>query len=152
MLSLYAAKQSISRGSVRCFSVSSARFNSPLFPKLESITQADLTLQKPSTTNATENTASSSSDLKVPAGDKEWYYISRSRSEQLPVYCKVRANGHRSTIIRKIQGSTPLLKSDLMAILGFSKDDIKIKQTSNQIVIKGDHVRTIKSLLTAAQF
>lgn len=146
MLSLYATKQAITKSSLRTFSTSAIRSNSALFPKLESITQADLSLQKQLTSAGTSN-----ENLK-PTGDHEWYYISRSRGDQLPVYCEIRANGHRSTIIRKIQGSTPLLKSDLMAILGLPKDDIKIKQTSNQIVIKGDHVKTVKSLLQAAKF
>lgn len=145
MLSSSVFRSTVCQKSVRSFGTSVTRSNSLLFPKLESITQADLALHKPSSTGSLNETFS-------PTGDNEWYYISRSRGKQLPVYCEIRANGHRSTIIRKIQGSTPLLKSDLMAILGLSKEDIKIKQTSNQIVIKGDHVKTLKSLLEAAKF
>lgn len=104
-----------------------------LFPSLDSISQADLTLSKNSNGSA-------------------WYRVSRTKANQLPVYADVRANGHRTTIIRRIEGSVPLLKQDLRTALGLGPDDIKIKPTSGQIKIKGDHVNSVKRLLSEAKF
>lgn len=103
-----------------------------LFPSLDSITADDLVLKK--------STASK-------AG---WYNITRTRGNQLPVYSDVRANGHRTTIIRRVEGSLPLLKQDLRHALGLPNDDIKIKPTSNQIVIKGDRVKEVRAILRNA--
>lgn len=103
-----------------------------LFPNLSTISQADLVL-----TTAT------------PGVGGGWYRVTRTKGNQLPVYADVRANGHRTTIIRRIEGSPVLLKADLKEALGLRKEDIKIKPTSGQIKIKGDHVRSVKHLLSA---
>lgn len=148
MLSSTTARQALSsvvRASTRSLSTSSAgldtSLNTSLFPKLDSISQSDLVFQK----NQVSNEA-------LKTSEKEWYNITRTRGNQLPVYSYIRGNGDRSTIIRRIEGSAPLLKSDLMAILGLHRDDIKIKATSNQLKIKGDYVDLIKSLFDAAKF
>lgn len=111
-----------------------------LFPSLESITINDLSLQR----------------AQPPATPKKdqagWYRVTRTKANQLPVYSEVRANGHRSTIIRRIEGSVTLLKSDLMKALELPKESIKIKPTSNQIKIKGDYVYKIRELFTEANF
>lgn len=104
-----------------------------LFPTLESVDFADFTLNK-----AASET------------DSYWYNISRTSGNQLPVYSDVRGNGHRTTIIRRVEGSLPLLKHDLMVALDLSKDDIKIKNTSKQIIVKGDRVKQIRALLRQA--
>lgn len=109
-----------------------------LFPSLDSITAKDLSFQRVQpAANPTEEKAG-------------WYRITRTKANQLPVYSEVRANGHRSTIIRRIEGSITLLKSDLMKALELPKDSIKIKPTSNQIKIKGDYVYKIRELFTEA--
>lgn len=99
-----------------------------LFPSLDDISAEDLVLNKTS-----------------PA-KSGWYNITRTRGNQLPVYSDVRANGHRTTLIRRIEGSLPLLKQDLKKALNLTNDDIKIKATSNQIVIKGDRVKEVRAL------
>lgn len=103
-----------------------------LFPRLEDITAQDLTLQK----NTPEKNG--------------WYNITRTRGNQLPVYSEVRANGHRRTVIRRVEGSLPLLKDDLKRALFLESDAIKIKPTSNQIIIRGDYVKEIRSLFREA--
>jgi hypothetical protein len=103
-----------------------------LFPTLEAVPASAYTL-----TQATPDKAG-------------WYSVSRTRGNQLPVYADVRANGHRTTIIRRIEGSLPLLKRDLLAALGLDKDQIKIKPVSNQIVITGDHVKQVRALFRQA--
>ncbi|KAF5099127.1 hypothetical protein D0Z03_001075 [Geotrichum reessii] len=80
----------------------------------------------------------------------DWYSVSRTRGNQLPVYADVRANGHRTTIIRRIEGSLPLLKRDLLDALSLDKDRIKIKPVSNQIVITGDYVKQVRALFRQA--
>lgn len=103
-----------------------------LFPSLDSIAIEDLTIQKASPSKS------------------GWYNLTRTRGNQLPVYSVVRANGHRTTLIRRIEGSLPLLKQDLKAALGLESEEIKIKPTSNQIVIKGDRVKAVRALLLKA--
>lgn len=103
-----------------------------LFPSLDSIAAEDLVLKKSTPSKA------------------GWYNITRTRGNQLPVYSEVRANGHRTTLIRRIEGSVPLLKQDLKISLGLKNDEIKIKPTSNQIVIKGDRVKEVRALLRSA--
>jgi len=103
-----------------------------LFPTLDAVPEAAYTL-----TQATPEKAG-------------WYSLSRTRGNQLPVYADVRANGHRTTIIRRIEGSLPLLKRDLLSALGLDKDQIKIKPVSNQIVIAGDYVKQVRALFRQA--
>lgn len=115
-----------------------------LFPSLENISQNDLILHK--------KNASAVDGVFYPLDKSGWYKVSRTKANQLPVYSDVRGNGHRVTVIRRIEGSVGLLKDDIRRALGLSKDEIKIKPTSNQIKIRGDRVHQIRQLLLDANF
>lgn len=78
---------------------------------------------------------------------KSWYFISRSRSNNLPVYLDYKVSGKITTIIRKIEGNVSQLRNDLLIELAAPRKDVVIKDASKQIVIRGDYAQQVKEIL-----
>ncbi|ANB15259.1 mitochondrial 54S ribosomal protein IMG2 [Sugiyamaella lignohabitans] len=106
-----------------------------MFPSLDKVSASDLVLKK----------------LSNDQG-KAWYTITRTRSGLLPVYSDIKADGSVKTVIRRIEGDVSQLRNDIKLALGISKHDIYIKDTSKQIVIRGDYVSHVKQILQKAEF
>lgn len=103
------------------------------FPSLESV-QA-------------ENLAFQSNGNVLEGKPKSWYFISRTRSNKLPVYLDYKVSGKITTIIRKIEGNVSQLRNDLLIELAAPKKDVVIKDASKQIVIRGDYAQQVKEIL-----
>lgn len=76
-----------------------------------------------------------------------WYNIKRSRAGSLPIYTEHMANGSVLTVIRKIEGNVSQLRNDIQAALNLRKKAIFIKDTSKQIVLKGNQASALRQYL-----
>lgn len=80
---------------------------------------------------------------------KAWYYVERTRAGNIPVYTDYNNAGHCWTEVRKIRGSAGALKNDLKKLLDIPKKDIWVIDTSNRILIKGNHCAKVREILRA---
>ncbi|CAB4254767.1 similar to Saccharomyces cerevisiae YCR071C IMG2 Mitochondrial ribosomal protein of the large subunit [Maudiozyma barnettii] len=105
--------------------------NKGLFPKLEDISMNELISEQ------------------IPF-EKGKYFISRSKTGNLPVYSDTKGGGNKLiTEIRKIQGDVIQLRNDLREQLPFIPEkNWKVLTQSRKIIIKGDAVKQVKGILT----
>lgn len=76
------------------------------------------------------------------------YYVQRSHTGNLPVYLDAKNGTGVVTELRKIEGDVTKLRNDLQNNLPhIPKDNWKCVMQSNKIIIKGDFVRDVKSVL-----
>jgi len=65
------------------------------------------------------------------------FFVSRSRSQQLPVYTEFKRGGSkRQLLIRRVAGNSSLLASRIAADLGVPRDHIAVNSLTNGIAIK----------------
>jgi len=77
------------------------------------------------------------------------FYISRTKTFNLPVYSDVKKSGERFTIIRRIAGDVELLESELRKFV--PKNRIE-KKAGGGIRIKGDYTIAIRAWLHGLGF
>lgn len=87
---------------------------------------------------------------QIPSESKVWYFVERTKSGNLPVYTDYNNAGGVWTEVRKIQGNAGALRNDLKAALDLSKREIWVQDTSNRVIIKGNHSQTVKEILGQA--
>lgn len=125
-------RHTLYRNTLRC----SRRLHTPaaaatLFPPLSSVSPAQLL--------GNENTR--------PTGT---YFVERSATGNLPVYSDTKGGGNKLvTEVRRVQGDVLALRNDLQAALPYiPRDNWKVLLQSRKIIIKGDAVKQVKSVLS----
>ena len=87
----------------------------------------------PASTSASSTTESSSS----PPLRTEPYHVSRTPSQQLPIYLLAKRGGNlHQTRVKKIEGDIATLRKELQQALVIDEEDIKINQLTRHIIIK----------------
>lgn len=69
-------------------------------------------------------------------GEKLLYHVTRTKSQQLPVYTDVKNSNRKLTLVRKIAGNVNVLKNELQEYIGLANDRIAVNDLTNNIVIK----------------
>ncbi|KAL2106881.1 hypothetical protein VUR80DRAFT_6077 [Thermomyces stellatus] len=81
------------------------------------------------------------------------YHVSRTASNNFPVYKRIRAGGsHRSTQVRRVEGDPIRLRDDLRATLDVDADDVIVNPRTRHVIVKGDHMSQIKEFLKQKGF
>lgn len=103
----------------------------PLFPPLSAVSPGELISERQTFGHGT-------------------YYVERSATGNLPVYSDTKGGGNKPvTEIRKVQGDVIALRNDLQAALPFiPRDNWKVLLQSRKIIIKGDAVKQVKTVLS----
>jgi hypothetical protein len=134
----YATKASIPKRlpegrSGEAFTVNNAYIQS-MFPDVDAITPEDLTVR--------------SLEKNEPLSGR-WYSISRTKTGELPIYRGYKGTGVKVpiTLIRRVEGDVGQLKQDLKRELNLVNREIWIKDTSKQLVIRGDRTLEVRRLL-----
>ncbi|KAL7749981.1 54S ribosomal protein img2, mitochondrial [Sorochytrium milnesiophthora] len=78
------------------------------------------------------------------------YFVSRTASKRLPVYTEFRNGNRVLTIVRRIQGDSKVLASDLRPALVEAKIDVS--PTSGNLIVKGNHADAIRRWLAEKGF
>lgn len=86
-------------------------------------------------------------DLADQHEGKAWYFVERTRAGNVPVYTDYNNAGHCWTEVRKIHGSAGALKNDLKKVLDLPKKDIWVLDSSNRILIRGNHCARVRQIL-----
>lgn len=90
---------------------------------------------------------------KVPLGTKFAYHVSRTPSENLPVYLDRKRGGNlHLTMIRKIAGDARKLRDDVVEYLGLEEDRCWVNPLTNQVVMKGWHKEALVPWLESKRF
>jgi large subunit ribosomal protein L49 len=100
-----------------------------------------------------ESSNSSTSTESKPIGDKLPYHVTRTHTNNLPVYVDVRSGGTRiETMIRRVHGDSNRLLKDVSQALGL--DDVKayVKQPTGHVIFKGRHKDQIMDFLVKQGF
>ena len=81
------------------------------------------------------------------------YYVTRTRSNELPVYCSVKRGGNLLlTQVRKIDGKKEILRDELRQLLGVASEDAVVNGTTGHIIIKGHYKPEIVQFLRERRF
>lgn len=79
------------------------------------------------------------------------YHVSRSATNNLPVYSEVR-NTLYLTVIRRISGDLNKLRDDVAAHLNLDEEWCYVKQQSGQVVVKGRRKAALEEFLQGKGF
>ncbi|KAI9861502.1 MAG: hypothetical protein M1824_002394 [Vezdaea acicularis] len=95
--------------------------------------------------------------VKVQVASKppptEKYFVSRSKSGNLPVYLQAKRGGNlRQTKIQKIEGDVSILQKQLIEALALSKDQVTINYLTKHIIIKGWKRQEVMDFLGSRNF
>ncbi|CAA93160.1 54S ribosomal protein img2, mitochondrial [Schizosaccharomyces pombe] len=76
------------------------------------------------------------------------FHVSRTPSKNLPVYLDYKQRGTKIlTLIRKIHGDSNALRLRLISTLKMSPKDVYVNKLTNQVVLKGNHIVTVREWL-----
>ncbi|GMM53051.1 mitochondrial 54S ribosomal protein [Starmerella bacillaris] len=84
--------------------------------------------------------------LLTPTPGK-WYNLRPSRNGKLPIYTDYNNAGHCWTEVRRIEGDIALFRSDLQDALNLTNKEVFVKQASPTVVLKGNRVAELRTLL-----
>jgi large subunit ribosomal protein L49 len=92
-------------------------------------------------TDAPKTAASMSTPVSAPTKPattpKQPYRVSRTPSNNLPVYLLAKSGGNlKQTKVRKIEGDIKLLRAHLQQALGLKENEVTINQLTQQIIIR----------------
>lgn len=81
------------------------------------------------------------------------YHVSRTPSNNLPVYHDTRNGGtRRETIIRKISGDPAPLRDAIRDYLGVAEDRVWVGKVTGHVYVKGHHKATVDRFLVERGF
>ncbi|KAK3054822.1 54S ribosomal protein img2, mitochondrial [Extremus antarcticus] len=85
------------------------------------------------------------------------YFVSRTRSNELPVYHDVKRGGNlKLTLVRKVDGKVEALRDELRTTLGTSvgldQDRVVVNGVTRQVVIKGHYKMEVERFLRERRF
>ncbi|KAK1760297.1 putative mitochondrial large ribosomal subunit [Echria macrotheca] len=101
----------------------------------------------------TTQAAEASANEEPQARPRPPYLVSRTPSNNLPVYHLAKRGGnYKLTSIKKIDGDKRALQQDLAKALGLSTEQVKIKVPTGHIEVKGHHKSQVESWLQEQGF
>ena len=164
VIQLAKANNDLQYGHVTAQSLNSASPVESTAQSTESVSSSAESIKSasPSAESASTSVESPSSSMRNRSGLPKYYVNRTVLNRQLPVYQHLLAKGTRVyTVIKRIEGDAAALRSEILPLVlpSGSKMSDKDKESklpiitpSNSIIIKGDHVQTIKQYLTLRGF
>ncbi|KIW02803.1 uncharacterized protein PV09_05864 [Verruconis gallopava] len=98
-------------------------------------------------------TASGSTEMAPSSSPLLPYHVSRTPSNNLPVYHDTRnGNTRKETIIRKISGDARPLRDAIRELLGVEAEKVWIGKVTGHVYVKGHHKAKIERFLAEKGF
>ncbi|KAK3814415.1 MAG: mitochondrial large subunit ribosomal protein-domain-containing protein [Benniella sp.] len=136
---MFAASKSFATRCLRSFTTSASALNAPASTSKTTATASEV-VAKAAAPKATS-----------PPPLPKSYFVERTKSGQLPVYRDIRNGGTRELIIvRKIQGDAGALRTQMLQT--YPGTDIRVNERSNQLVLQGLPIGSIRQWLILKGF
>ena len=166
-MALQASRRSISqfRSASRACSAQRWRFSTSAIRRIDAIkvdstspseaplSEASIHAQSQSPTLSDVPTRAPSSRTEKSPSTLPRYHVSRTPSNNLPVYQDIRNGGTRKeTIVRKLAGDAGSLRDELRILLGVEDERVWVGKVTGHVYVKGHHKPAIEKFLAEKGF